>query len=43
MVAEGHEVGNHTWTHGKLTAMSDTAVRSELDRTRDAIVAATGD
>jgi len=42
MVAEGHEVGNHTWTHGKLTAMSDTAVRSELDRTRDAIVAATG-
>ena len=42
MVAEGHEIGNHTWTHGKLTAMSDTKVRWELDKTRDAIVAATG-
>lgn len=42
MVAEGHEVGNHTWTHGKLTGMSDSRVRSELDRTRTAIVSATG-
>ena len=42
MVAEGHEVGNHTWTHGKLTGMSDSMVRSELNRTRDAIVATTG-
>lgn len=42
MVAEGHELGNHTWTHGKLTTMSDTKVRWELDKTRDAIVAATG-
>lgn len=42
MVAEGHELGNHTWTHGKLTNMSDTKVRWELDKNRDAIVAATG-
>lgn len=42
MVAEGHEVGNHTWTHGKLTTMSDSKVRWELDKTRDAIVAAAG-
>jgi len=42
MVAEGHELGNHTWTHGKLTNMSDSQVRSELNRNRDAIVAATG-
>ncbi len=42
IVAEGHEVGNHTWTHGKLTTMSDTKVRWELDKTRDAIVAASG-
>lgn len=42
MVAEGHEVGNHTWTHGKLTGMSNSKIRWELDKTRDAIVAATG-
>ena len=42
MVAEGHELGNHTWTHGKLTNMSDAQVRSELNRNRDAIVEATG-
>jgi len=42
MVAEGHEVGNHTWTHGKLTSMSDSKVRWELNKTRDAIIAATG-
>ncbi len=42
MVAEGHEVGNHTWTHGKLTNMSDSMVRSELKRTENAIIAATG-
>ncbi len=42
MVAEGHEIGNHTWTHGNLTTMSDTKVRWELDKTRDAVVAATG-
>jgi peptidoglycan/xylan/chitin deacetylase (PgdA/CDA1 family) len=42
IVAEGHEIGNHTWTHGKLTSMSDTKVRWELDKTRDAVVAATG-
>ncbi len=42
IVAEGHELGNHTWTHGKLTSMSDTKVRWELNKTRDAIVAAAG-
>lgn len=42
IVAEGHEIGNHTWTHGKMTTMSDTKVRWELDKTRDAVVAATG-
>lgn len=42
MVAEGHEVGNHTWGHPNLTKLSDAAVRSELNRTRDAIVSACG-
>ncbi|MDF1658993.1 MAG: polysaccharide deacetylase family protein [Verrucomicrobiales bacterium] len=42
IVAEGHEIGNHTVTHGNLTKMSPDEVRSELSRSRDAIVAATG-
>lgn len=42
MVAEGHEIGNHTWTHRKLTALSDSSVRIEMDRTRDVIIAACG-
>lgn len=42
IVAEGHEIGNHTWTHSKLTKLSDSAVRGEMDRTRDVIVATTG-
>jgi len=42
IVSEGHEVGNHTWTHRKLTALSDASVRVEMNRTRNAIVAACG-
>src|SRR2546426_4604215 len=34
---EGHEIGNHTWTHPRLDKMSDAAVRRELSRTDDAI------
>ncbi|MFT5466670.1 MAG: peptidoglycan/xylan/chitin deacetylase (PgdA/CDA1 family) [Verrucomicrobiales bacterium] len=42
MVAEGHEIANHTWTHGDMTKVSQAAVRKELNDSRDAIVAATG-
>lgn len=42
IVAEGHEIGNHTWTHRKLTALSNSQVRWEMNKTRDAIVAACG-
>lgn len=34
--AEGHEVGNHTWSHPKLARdCDDERVRSELARTND--------
>jgi len=42
IVTEGHEVGNHTWTHPNLKKLSDDAVRRELNKTRDAIVSACG-
>lgn len=39
---EGHEIGNHSWSHPNLAKMSDEGVRSQLKRTEDAIVGATG-
>ena len=32
-VAEGHEIGNHSWSHPNLAKLSDEAVRSQLQRT----------
>ena len=39
---EGHEIENHSWSHPNLGKMSDEAVRRELQKTDDAIKAATG-
>jgi peptidoglycan/xylan/chitin deacetylase (PgdA/CDA1 family) len=39
---EGHEIGNHSWSHPNFGKMSDQAVRSQLQRTDDAIKSATG-
>lgn len=39
---EGHEIGNHTYTHGNLSKMNTAKVRNELDKGRDAINRATG-
>ncbi len=39
---EGHEIGNHSWSHPNLGKMSDEAVRRELRKTDDAIYAAIG-
>jgi peptidoglycan-N-acetylglucosamine deacetylase len=41
-VREGHEIGNHSWSHPNLGKMSDDAVRRELQKTDDAIFAAIG-
>lgn len=41
-VAEGHEMGNHTHTHRLLSKLSDSEVRSELSRCRDAVQRAAG-
>lgn len=42
IVAEGHEIGNHTYTHRNLKTLSDGEVRTEMARTRTSIVRATG-
>jgi len=41
-VAEGHEIGNHSWSHPNLAKLSDEAVRSQLQRTEDIIVKTAG-
>jgi peptidoglycan/xylan/chitin deacetylase (PgdA/CDA1 family) len=41
-VREGHEIGNHSWSHPNLGRMSDEAVRLQLKRTQDAIESAAG-
>jgi peptidoglycan-N-acetylglucosamine deacetylase len=39
---EGHQIGNHSWSHPNLAKMSQENVRSQLQRTDDAIKSATG-
>src|SRR5947208_15940029 len=41
-VAEGHEIGNHSWSHPNLAKLSDEGVRSQLQRTEDIIVKTAG-
>ena len=42
MLAEGHEVANHTWSHPFLTRLSSSGVLSQLDRTAQAVEKVTG-
>ena len=39
---EGHEIGNHSWSHPNFGKMSQESVRSQVQRTDDAIKSATG-
>ncbi len=41
-VAEGHEIGNHSWSHPNLARLSNEGLRSQLQRTDDVIVQAIG-
>ncbi|MFV2174663.1 polysaccharide deacetylase family protein [Actinomadura sp. LOL_016] len=42
MVAEGHEIGNHTWDHPALTTLSRAEIRSQVERTQRAVRKAAG-
>jgi peptidoglycan-N-acetylglucosamine deacetylase len=41
-VADGHRIGNHTWSHPSLAGISESRFRSEITRSQNAIAAATG-
>ncbi|MFC4905698.1 polysaccharide deacetylase family protein [Actinomadura gamaensis] len=42
MVLEGHQLGNHSWSHPQLTTLSTAAVRSQVRRTQKVITQASG-
>lgn len=42
IVAEGHEIANHSWNHPALTKLGASGVASQIERTNDAIFKATG-
>src|SRR3984893_6484311 len=39
---EGHEIGNHSWSHANFGKISDESARRELQKTDDAIKDAAG-
>ena len=41
-ITEGHEIGNHTYTHSNLTKLTDTQIRDELVRTRSELALVLG-
>jgi peptidoglycan-N-acetylglucosamine deacetylase len=42
ILAEGHEIGNHSWTHPQLSKLSDDRVTAEITKTQNAIKDASG-
>ena len=42
MLADGDMIGNHTWSHPDMTGLTQSAQRSELEMTADAIRERTG-
>jgi peptidoglycan-N-acetylglucosamine deacetylase len=42
ILADGHEIGNHSWTHPQLSKLSDDRVTTEITKTQDAIKEASG-
>jgi peptidoglycan-N-acetylglucosamine deacetylase len=42
ILAEGHEIGNHSWTHPQLSKLPDQRVTEEITKTQDAIKNACG-
>lgn len=43
VVSAGHYVGDHTWTHTSLQGMTSEQFFSEVEQTRDVLVATAGD
>lgn len=42
MVEDGHELGNHSWSHAQLTSLSSSGIKAELARTQAIVKDKTG-
>ncbi|QIQ01400.1 polysaccharide deacetylase family protein [Streptomyces liangshanensis] len=42
MAADGHIVGNHTWSHPQMVKLAPSAIRKEMERTSEVIEDTTG-
>lgn len=42
MAAEGHLIGNHSWSHPDMTTITDAKMKEELDRVKQATTELTG-
>lgn len=42
IVAEGHEIGNHSYSHRSFTQLSDREIGTELERTEELAIRVTG-
>jgi peptidoglycan/xylan/chitin deacetylase (PgdA/CDA1 family) len=42
MIAEGHQVGHHTWDHKDLTTLTSTEVLAEMNQLSEAFTAIIG-
>lgn len=42
MVRDGHEIGNHSWSHPRLKGLTDAALLAQIDQTSRCIMDATG-
>jgi peptidoglycan/xylan/chitin deacetylase (PgdA/CDA1 family) len=43
ILAAGHELGNHTWSHQNINALPESQMRQEVIRCRDALVTHAGE
>ena len=41
-IAEGHDIGNHTYTHTNLTKLNDDQIRGEINHTKDLLAQCLG-
>ena len=42
MIAERHEIGNHSWSHADVSKLSTKEIRHEIERTQDVLFTAAG-
>lgn len=42
MIAEGHLIGNHSWSHPDMTRIANEKIREELDRVKQQVAQVTG-